>query len=107
MKLQLAEEMDSNGAVEHEALEELDTADLDSSAPDDGSAAKKAKASCTVLEARLTFPRSSTKRRSLSMYYVSLFIKIAEQPKPYIPQPAQHERVVSYLQVSHPLMLGL
>lgn len=93
MKLQSAEEMDSNGAVEHEALEELGTAGLDSSAPDDGCAAKKAKASCTVLEAGITFPGSWTELQSLSMYYLSLFIKIAEQPKPYIPQPAQHGEV--------------
>ncbi len=93
MKLQLAEDMDSNGAVEHEALEELGTAGLDSSAPDDGSAAKKAKASCTVLEAGITFPGLCTELQSVSMCYVSLFIKIAEQPKPYAPQPAQHERV--------------
>ena len=45
MKLESTAEMDSNGTIEHEPSESLDTAFSDSSSSDDGSAAKKAKAS--------------------------------------------------------------
>ena len=46
MKLDSAEEVHLNGTMEHESVEELVLSDT--SAADDGGAAKKAKASCTL-----------------------------------------------------------